>query len=147
MNYSALKIGKIFDCKLKDIIDSKICEVSIDSRKILSPSQTLFFALKGEMSDGHHHIEDAYSKGVRNFVVENGYEDFNPLDANFFQVDNVLIALQSLATYHRKQHPNGRRNLPIKAVVRQTDGVQLRNVEEAFGDLPLQGIVADIKIR
>ncbi|MEZ4902679.1 MAG: Mur ligase domain-containing protein [Spirosomataceae bacterium] len=41
-----------------------------DSRQLIFPHQTLFFAIKGEHHDGHEFIEGLYQKGVRQFVVE-----------------------------------------------------------------------------
>jgi len=41
----------------------------IDSRKIVFPPTTLFFAIKTEQGDGHQYIDELYREGVRNFVV------------------------------------------------------------------------------
>ena len=54
------------------------------------------------MSDGHRYISDAYAKGVRNFIVTQHQEDSSYIDANFLLVEDSLVALQLLATYHRK---------------------------------------------
>jgi alanine racemase len=49
--------------------NDKVFDLSYDSRKIQSAEKTLFFALKTSHADGHQFIENAYYKGVRNFVV------------------------------------------------------------------------------
>lgn len=82
-----------------------------DSRRIENPRQSLFFALKGDR-DGHNYIKDAYVKGVRNFVVEDGrtfYDEYP--NANFLEVRAVLKKLQALAGYHRSQF-----NYPVLAI-------------------------------
>ena len=75
----------------------------IDSRKLLFPSATLFFAIRTHRSDGHHYIEDLYKRGVRSFVVTALPASASFSDATFFQVNDVVLALQLLATYHRQQ--------------------------------------------
>jgi len=81
-----------------------ISELVIDSRQLIVPDGSLFFAITSKRNDGHKYIEELYNKGVRNFVVE--VEPSNLLllyDANIIKVNNTLIALQSLAAAHRKQ--------------------------------------------
>ncbi len=80
-----------------------IHDLSTDSRKVMAPETALFFALKGERSDGHHYIPDLYEKGVVNFVVSDFSEQHRSLRANFICVKNTLDALQRLASYHRSQ--------------------------------------------
>src|ERR1700759_2279916 len=70
-----------------------------DSRRIDNPVEGLFFALSGRRN-GHEFIAEAYLAGVRNFVVKQGPEMVMP-EANFLMVENVLTALQTLATHHR----------------------------------------------
>ena len=77
----------------------------IDSRKLLFPATSLFFALPGPRRQGSAFVKDLYSKGVRNFIVDASFiflpEDFAA--ANIIQVKNVLQALQQLTAYHRNQ--------------------------------------------
>jgi alanine racemase len=72
-----------------------------DSRRISNASEGLFFALSGRRN-GHEFVAEAYAAGVRNFVVKQGPEITMP-EANFLIVDNVLVALQKLAAYHRSR--------------------------------------------
>jgi len=83
----------------------------LDSRKLLFPETSLFFALNGPRRNGNSFIKELYNKGVRNFIVDQG----RPIDeltayagSNFIQVKDVLEALHSLATYHRMQF-----NIPV----------------------------------
>ncbi|MBO9573835.1 MAG: UDP-N-acetylmuramoyl-tripeptide--D-alanyl-D-alanine ligase, partial [Chitinophagaceae bacterium] len=80
--------------------DSIISELLMDSRKISAPSSSLFFALKGPRRDGHAFIQEAYKKGVRNFIVS---EPTELAEANMVVVSDVLYALQLLAIHHRNQ--------------------------------------------
>ncbi len=80
-----------------------ILELLTDSRKLLHPQVTLFFALPGLKLDGHNYIADLYKKGVRAFVVskEQALETYP--DAAFILVKDVVNALQKLAHFHRKK--------------------------------------------
>lgn len=81
--------------------DAEVKELLLDSRRIAFPSSSLFFALKGPRRDGHTFIKEAYNKGVRSFVVS---EPVNELPGvNIILVNDVLVALQALAAYHRSQ--------------------------------------------
>jgi len=84
--------------------NAHISELAIDSRRLIIPEGSLFFALTSKRNDGHKYIEELYEKGVRNFVVE--HEPANLLllyNANIILVKNTLFALQALAAAHRKQ--------------------------------------------
>ncbi|MDQ1771359.1 bifunctional UDP-N-acetylmuramoyl-tripeptide:D-alanyl-D-alanine ligase/alanine racemase [Labilibaculum sp. A4] len=78
--------------------------LSIDSRSLQLPGETLFFALVGARHDGHLYIKDLYQKGVRAFVVSNSEStDLKQYpEAGFVLVHDTLIALQNLAENHRK---------------------------------------------
>jgi alanine racemase len=82
--------------------DTLINTLLIDSRSVVSPESSLFFAILAHR-DGHEFISDAYANGIRNFVISNaGYQDIYP-DANFLLVPDVLLALQHLAADHRRK--------------------------------------------
>lgn len=85
-----------------DFDNCVIQSVHYDSRKIIDGQHVAFFALKGDFRDGHHFIENAFDKGVRVFVVEHFDNNF-PKDANYIVVEDVLIALQKLASFHRNK--------------------------------------------
>ena len=60
--------------------------------------------MPGQGRHGNTFINNLYQKGVRNFVVDKSFEETEKyIDANFLEVDDVLIALQRLASYHRHQ--------------------------------------------
>ena len=77
-----------------------------DSRSLVFPETTLFFALRTKVGDGHRYVANLYRRGVRNFVVGTlpaEHETAFP-DANFLQVMSPLKALQRLAERHREEH-------------------------------------------
>src|SRR5262245_60166372 len=67
----------------------------IDSRKVKKDS--LFFALKGTVTDGHLHVRDALQNGASGVVLEREVET-GEKSATLIQVDDSLKALQTLAT-------------------------------------------------
>lgn len=77
-----------------------------DSRSLVYPETSLFFAIKTASGDGHDFIQELYQRGVRNFVVTllpQNRETVYP-DANFLQIPSALKALQRLAERHREQY-------------------------------------------
>ncbi|MFT3845570.1 MAG: bifunctional UDP-N-acetylmuramoyl-tripeptide:D-alanyl-D-alanine ligase/alanine racemase [Lacibacter sp.] len=74
-----------------------------DSRRIIHPQSSLFFALKTGTRDGHTFIKECYSKGVRNFIIQTKIDVSGFANADFLLVDDTLKALQQLATFHRQQ--------------------------------------------
>lgn len=77
----------------------------IDSRKLITPENTLFIAIKGHNNDGHDYIRQLYAQGLRMFIIEdkNKISDFPLPEANFIYVPNAIKALQNIAAYHRAQ--------------------------------------------
>ena len=78
--------------KFKNAVISKCC---IDSRECTENS--LFFAFKGEKTDGHNYIPDLLKKGV--FCI--GSEDVSQ-DENYVKVPDVLDFMSILAHERRK---------------------------------------------
>jgi alanine racemase len=82
--------------------EAKITELVIDSRAVIDPEGSLFFAITADR-DGHVFIKDAFANGIRNFVISNAdYLNAYP-DANYLLVVDVIAALQALAAYRRSQ--------------------------------------------
>ncbi|MBL7962735.1 MAG: bifunctional UDP-N-acetylmuramoyl-tripeptide:D-alanyl-D-alanine ligase/alanine racemase [Flavobacteriales bacterium] len=72
----------------------------LDSRKPLPAEGALFFAIRSARHDGHQHLRDLYTRGVRAFVVQ----DPAPLlgtDAQVVVVQDSVDALQRMAAWHR----------------------------------------------
>ena len=107
MNYNINQICDIVNGTLHagsgTDIDVFVKNVVFDSRKISFPKQSIFFALQGPNTDGHHYVKNAYNKHVRFFVVSKITKDVVLKDAHFILVKSPLKALQKLATFHRQQ--------------------------------------------
>ena len=78
-------------------------ELSIDSRSIERPENALFIALHTPLRDGHNFIQDAWQKGVRNFLVSHDIDATQIPEANIIKVIDTQAALQQIAATHRKQ--------------------------------------------
>ena len=104
MTYFFADIARIIQAALPaGAAASPIEHLLFDSRKIITPASTLFFALRGPRRDGHQFIPELYRKGVRYFVVmEKQHAEMFP-GAFFLVVPDTLQALQELATFHRAQ--------------------------------------------
>ncbi|MEO6894339.1 MAG: bifunctional UDP-N-acetylmuramoyl-tripeptide:D-alanyl-D-alanine ligase/alanine racemase, partial [Ginsengibacter sp.] len=106
IHYTIEEIVKI--CKgrweNKNQLFSKVSYISLDSRKISYPEETVFFAIKTKLRDANLFLENIYQKGVRNLVTDD--ETIDPAqfqEANIIVVDNTIHALQELAIHHRDQ--------------------------------------------
>ena len=105
--YSISQIASVIHAKtLSQHADGSIEHILLDSRKLLFPSTSIFFALSSSRRNAHLFIEELYSKGVNCFVVDENFaeKDIDKFpEAAFLQVADVLQALQALATFHRQQ--------------------------------------------
>ncbi|GAB7086453.1 bifunctional UDP-N-acetylmuramoyl-tripeptide:D-alanyl-D-alanine ligase/alanine racemase [Marinifilum fragile] len=101
--YSIGLIAQITGGKLIGNADFEIQSISIDSRSLYLPEETVFFAIVGDRHDGHKYISDLYQKGVRAFVISNNELDFSKYaNASFVLVEDTLKALQTLTARHRE---------------------------------------------
>ena len=80
------------------LFNMPIAGVGIDSREIREGE--LFFALRGNVHDGHNFLQEAAHKGAKAAVVAKDYEEAKPVDIPLIRVDNTLKALQQLARFH-----------------------------------------------
>ncbi len=83
--------------------DLPVTQLVWDSRKLVTPASSIFFALKGPRRDGHQFIGELYQKGVRFFVVADLPAEGLYPGALFLQVEDPLDALQKLAAHHRSR--------------------------------------------
>ena len=108
MSYTIQHIASIIKASTAQLTDAVIEHLLIDSRKIIFPETSLFFALHSNRRDGHAFIKEVYERGVRNFVIDTNFDTKNFPQANFLKVENTLQALQSLAAFHRSKF-----NIPV----------------------------------
>jgi alanine racemase len=107
LNFTQLQVitnGKI----ISSHDDLAVEHFLLDSRKITSPSSSVFVAIKGQRHDGHKFLNDLYNKGVRQFIVETSNASYNLPEANILEVSSSVEALQNIAAWHRSQF-----NIPV----------------------------------
>lgn len=95
-------------------LNTKIKTLTYDTRTLSSPAHALFFAISTEKNNGHKYLKDAYSKGVRNFVIEDDrIADYfgENFEANILKAKSSIDALQKLAAQRREEF-----NIPIVAI-------------------------------
>jgi Alr-MurF fusion protein len=101
-SYSVKKVAEIVHGTLIGSEDYKIEYLVTDSRKIVFPNLSLFFAIKGFTHDGNKYIPELYEHGVRAFLTSEkpvNISEYN--DVVFIIVNDVVEALQNIASYHR----------------------------------------------
>jgi Alr-MurF fusion protein len=109
MEYSMRQICQITGGKwLQLTSDDSIGQLLLDSRRLIFPATSLFFALKGPRRDGGRFVAELYKRGVRNFVVGSDWASTHaPItdmpEANILVVPDALSALQHLAAAHRSK--------------------------------------------
>ena len=93
----------------KSSSNPEITDILVDSRRLISPENCIFFALEGRNKNGHDYIPELYDKGIRAFVVSANNRNFDDYKgANIIRVKNSLSALQALSAAHRKKF-----NMPV----------------------------------
>lgn len=104
MSYNIQDIATLIKGSLLGEPDENPVEhILLDSRKIIFPATSLFFALQGPRRNGHQFIPELYDKGIRYFIVGDQPEPGLFPGAAFVVVKDTLAALQQLAAHHRKQ--------------------------------------------
>ncbi len=103
MSYTLSHIAEIIGADNTIEGGQKIVHLLLDSRKVYSPSDSLFFALKGNRRNGHLFIPELYNKGVLYYVVSEKINGDGFPGAIFLEVSDTLVALQQLAQYHRSR--------------------------------------------
>ncbi|MBP5455016.1 MAG: bifunctional UDP-N-acetylmuramoyl-tripeptide:D-alanyl-D-alanine ligase/alanine racemase [Paludibacteraceae bacterium] len=107
--YTIKQIAEMVGGKFQGNCAAEINRLLTDSRALSFPEDTLFIALKSNRNDGHKFIGTLYKKGVRSFLVNKVLPEFQNLEgANFIEVDDTLLALQTLSAKHRHSF-----NIPV----------------------------------
>jgi len=109
--YSSKEIAEIIGAKVisTTATDIQIKDILVDSRRLITPDQCVFFSLITNRGNGHKYITDLYKRGVRAFVVSQLPANRSSMnDAVFLEVDDTLAALQKLTAKHRSFY-----NIPV----------------------------------
>lgn len=105
--YNISKIASVINAvTFSKNVGGYIEHILLDSRKLLFPSTSLFFALGSQRRNGSLFINELYNKGVKYFVVDENFPERdiqNFPEATFLQVSEGMQALQALAAFHRQQ--------------------------------------------
>jgi alanine racemase len=102
--YTIKQIADLLNAATRLVNDNASVEQLLtDSRRLIFPETTLFFALVTQHRDAHNFIIDLYERGVRNFVVNSDFDITSYKSANFIFSADTLSSLQALAAYHRRQ--------------------------------------------
>lgn len=81
-----------------------IDHIVIDSRRVHS-SRSLFIALPGNRTDGHHYLDAAAASGCRLCVIEDTWQGPVPASMLAIRVPSPLRALQEIAAIYRSSYP------------------------------------------
>ena len=89
---------------VKGAVRRELPGFSIDTRTI--GRGEIFFALKGEQTDGHMYISRAVEQGASAVVCSEVPDDLlnGSTDTSIIKVADTLLALQNCARFHRKRH-------------------------------------------
>lgn len=79
--------------------EQMIADISTDSRTLKPGS--LFWAIRGEMHDGHDHVHSAIEAGANAVVVDHRFDQSISVPA--IRVDNTVSALGDFANWYRQQ--------------------------------------------
>ena len=98
------EIAELIDAECLGIPSSDIDtnKLIIDSRSMVQGQGNIFVALDGNIHDGHLFAEEAYQKGIRNFIVTQKPENILS-DATYFVVSDTIQAIQHLAKERLKR--------------------------------------------
>ena len=92
-------------CSFRGPDSGSVATLSSDTRTLHQPERTVFFALRGPWHDGHDHLLEAHSRGVRRFVVADSIHANAPwaADCDVLVADDVLLVMQGMARAQRNR--------------------------------------------
>lgn len=90
-------------CQGSSGMQTEITSVVTDSRKVGEGS--LFFAIKGERTDGNRYVHSCYEKGALCCISEMTAQEngVSPEEGCYIQVPDIYAAIQHIAKYYREQ--------------------------------------------
>ncbi len=94
---------------IEKIKNYNFSSVEIDSRRVKNTE--IFFAIKGDNTDGHKYLQDVFKKGVKLAVVEKKWFLKNKKDfkkSSFIVVADTVLSLGALAKNHLQKF-----NIPV----------------------------------
>ena len=82
-------------------LNETVNKISFDSRTL--EKDDIFIALKGEKTDGHHHIKDAIMHGAKVIIIDNEKFVDDCIGHTFFIVNDAYEAMGSLGKIYRSR--------------------------------------------
>jgi Alr-MurF fusion protein len=102
--FTLQQLAEITKGKLHGNKGQLIGNLETDSRNIILSEQSIFIAIKGSRHDGHLHIAELISRGIRNFMVERETPELIQSDqVNYLLIDDCIKGLQQIAAHYRHQ--------------------------------------------
>ncbi|MBR9923122.1 MAG: bifunctional UDP-N-acetylmuramoyl-tripeptide:D-alanyl-D-alanine ligase/alanine racemase [Bacteroidetes bacterium] len=102
MKFDPQNIARILEADIQEYPqEGPVEHICFDSRQVIFPKESIFFALYGKRHDGHDFAKAAWKQGIRNFVLAYTSVNLDLPESNIFRVPDPLLALQKLATFHR----------------------------------------------
>ncbi len=100
--YTISEIASAINAQQNGVQDkSANFQLLTDSRNLTNADESIFIALKTKYNNGHRFIPELIDKGVNIFIVDKEF-DIEPFhEICFLKVENTLLALQRIATFHR----------------------------------------------
>ncbi|MEQ8712960.1 MAG: bifunctional UDP-N-acetylmuramoyl-tripeptide:D-alanyl-D-alanine ligase/alanine racemase [Cyclobacteriaceae bacterium] len=89
---------------LSFVEDRPLERLITDTRHLPESDGAVFIAIDGANHDGHHYIDQAYTAGIRTFVIEKKVAIQQWPEANFWLAPSSVGALQQLAAFKRNQY-------------------------------------------
>lgn len=99
--YNIKELAEIISAEIMGNPVGNVEQIYFDSRAIYQPKNAIFFAFSEFGKDGHAYIEDAYKKGIRQFIISKEIE--LKADSIYLKVDSPVKALQKWAEFHRNK--------------------------------------------
>src|SRR5476651_722312 len=93
--WTASAMAAAMRAQVNGVLPEAITGLSIDSRTV-APGEA-YFAIKGDVHDGHDFVVSALKAGAALAVIEAAQRDRFPSDAPLLVVDDVLAGLVALA--------------------------------------------------
>src|SRR5436305_4684329 len=97
--WTSSDMAKAMHAGANGALPEHVSGLSIDSRTIL-PGEA-YFAIKGDVHDGHDFVAAALNKGAALAVIAAARREQFPADARLLVVDDVLASLVELARASR----------------------------------------------
>jgi UDP-N-acetylmuramoyl-tripeptide--D-alanyl-D-alanine ligase len=99
--WTGLALVGVLDARVSGGLPARVGGVSIDTRTL--ERDELFFAIKGENSDGHDYVSAAFERGAAACVIDEAHADALMGKGTLFVVHDTLTGLERLGRASRQR--------------------------------------------